>query len=138
VARISDVDLQKNYADAFTSLEGTRAITFARCQALCGLAQLQLERARASDIDVNVRQQHINEANAFLQTAQKLDRSEQIVHIGLGLALLAEDNLAAAKSAFANAKNMTCHGRKCMAAHFAFAQVRSLCAASSRGTCDTA
>jgi hypothetical protein len=133
VTRISDADLQKNYAEMFTSLEGTRAITFARCQALCGLAQLQLERARAANSDVMVRQQYINEANSFLQRAQKLDRSEQIVHIGLGLALLAEDNLAAAKSAFANAKNMTCHGRKCMAAHFAFAQVSSPCSTSFKG-----
>jgi hypothetical protein len=125
VANIPENELRSNYAEAYTSLDGPHAITFARCQALCGLAQLQLERARAEGSDVNARQQYINQANGFLQDAQKLDPTEQIVHIGLGLALLAEDNVAAARSAFETAKTMTCHGRKCMAAHFAFAQVVS-------------
>jgi tetratricopeptide (TPR) repeat protein len=121
--QLRDDDLKQVYAAESTTPAGAQqAIAFARCQALCGLAQLSIEHGRAA-ASTNERSQRLNDANGFLTTAQKISPSEQIVQLGKGLALLAADNPTAAKGAFTNAKKLQCNGRKCLAAHMALAQL---------------
>ena len=122
MAKLTDSDLRSAFTERMSTAEGVQSLTFARCQALCGLAQLCVTRAR-NESNPNNKGQLLNEANAHLTAAAKLAPNEQMVQLGKGLLLLASDNPSAARGVFTNAKKLQSNGARCAAASMALAQL---------------